>query len=154
MGVFSGRREVARKVRVDSKYWVSEDGMVWSGALPLEPIGGVGVNLHGKRVKIAYLVARAFVPNGECRRWVRHKNGDVKDNRASNLEWSDEKEVGRRGPKPKDLWVRAWNLEGDVVGIWRNLREASDATGAPVGSIRLCLAGKQKRAGGLLWSRV
>lgn len=148
--VFSGKRE-RRLVKIDAKYSVSDDGMVWSGDLPLEPINGVGVNLHGKRVKIAYLVARAFVPNQECRKWVRHKNGDVEDNRAANLEWCDDKEEKRRGRKPDYRWIRAWNEAGDPVGIWPSVSEAADATGASPAAIRACLYGRQRMAGGLLW---
>ena len=80
-----------RKRRLWGRYEVGDDGVVYSGGMPLKAIGGVGVNLGGKRVKVAYLVARAFVPNGECREHVRHRNGDVTDNRACNLEWCDER---------------------------------------------------------------
>lgn len=150
MSVFRGRRE-ERVVEIDSRYSVSDAGVVYSGGMPLEAIGGEGVNLHGKRVKIAYLVARAFVPNAELRKWVRHKNGDRRDNRAENLEWSDEKEVWRRGRKPAERWCKAWDLDGEVVGIWGSIAEASEATGVRVSAIRACLNGYQKRAGGLLW---
>lgn len=150
MGVFRGRHDV-RFAKVDGRYSVSDDGQVWSGGLPLEPIGGVGVNLHGKRVKIAYLVARAFVPNSECRRFVRHKNGDVADNRAENLEWCDEKEGGRRGRKPGVRWCKAWDREGEVVGMWQSVRDASLGTGVREDLIRSCLNGRQKTAGGLYW---
>lgn len=145
-----GRKRV-RRVRIDSKYSVSDDGLVWSGDLPLEPIRGEGVNLHGKRVKIAYLVARAFVPNQECRPYVRHRNGDRTDNRAENLEWSEKEEKEPRGRKPMLRWIRAWNLDGDPVGVWPNVMVASEETGAKPADIRACLYGRRKTAGGLLW---
>lgn len=151
--MFKGKREV-RFAKVCGRYSVSDDGVVWSDGLPLSSIGGVGVNIGGKRVKIAYLVARAFVPNAEMRAWVRHKNGDVTDNRASNLEWSDEKEERRRGRKPMVCLCKAWDCEGKEVGIWESVQEASMATGVREESIRACMAGKQKRAGGLLWARL
>ena len=142
-----------RFAKVDEKYRVSDDGLVWSGELPLEPIGGEGVNLHGKRVKIAYLVARAFVANSECRKWVRHRNGDRTDNRACNLEWSDEKEEKRRGRPGEVVWCRAWTVEGEAVGTWRTVREASEAVGVDAAKIRACLCGRTRKAGGLIWSR-
>lgn len=148
--MFRGRKEVRIK-ELDSRYSVSDDGKVWSGGLPLEPIKGVGVNLHGKRVKVAYLVARAFVSNGECRKYVRHKNGDWEDNRACNLEWSDEKEERPKGRKPGVRWCKAWNEDGEVVGVWENVGEAARDCGVKASAVRACLNGKQKKAGGLIW---
>lgn len=147
-----GRPEKVRKI--DGRYSVSDRGVVYSGGLPLSAIGGTGVNMYGKRVKIAYLVARAFVPNAECRQYVRHRNGDVRDNRAENLEWCDEKEVRVRGRKPMERWCRAWTRDGEVVGIWGCVRDASLETGVPEGSIRSALSGRSKTAGGLLWRGV
>lgn len=150
MGVFSGKARVRRE-RIDERYSVTDDGLVWSGDLPLEAIGGVGVNLHGKRVKVAYLVARAFVPNAECRKWVRHKDGDVRNNAAENLEWSDEKEESKRGRKPMLRWIRAWKMSGEVAGMWPSVAEAAAETGAKPAEIRACLYGRRKQAAGLLW---
>lgn len=148
--MFTGKKRV-RKVAIDARYSVSDDGMVWSGDLPLEPIQGWGVNLHGKRAKIAYLVARAFVPNSECRMYVRHKNGNRWDNRAENLEWSDEPDVMKRGRPSMLRWIQAWRKDGEVVGAWSSVAEASEATGARPEQIRACLYGKRKYAGGLVW---
>jgi len=148
--MFTGRKRIRRAV-IDAKYSVTDDGLVWSGDLPLEPIRGEGVNLHGKRVKVCYLVARAFVPNGECRKYVRHKNGDRTDNRAENLEWCDEKEECRRGRRPMVRYVRAWDKEGELVGAWDSVPDAAAATGARPEAIRACLAGRRRFAGGLIW---
>lgn len=148
--MFTGRKRI-RRVRIDAKYSVTDDGLVWSGDLPLEPILGEGVNLHGKRVKICYLVARAFVPNQECRAFVRHKNGDRTDNRAENLEWCDDEEKRPRGRKPMVRYVRAWNREGELVGGWDSVPEAAAAVGVSPSAIRACLVGRRKLAGGLMW---
>jgi len=148
--VFSGVKDV-RLVKIDAKYSVDDCGVVWSGDMPLEAIGGVGVNLHGKRVKICYLVARAFVPNSECRAFVRHKNGDMTDNRAENLEWCDEKEEQRKGRKPGVRWCMAIGEDGEVVGVWKSPTEAGLKCGVRVDAIRACLNGRQKKAGGLYW---
>lgn len=131
------------------RYEVSDQGVVYSGGVPLAAIGGVGVNLGGRRVKICELVATAFLGEGEGR-WVRHKNGDVRDNRACNLEWSEEKEE-RRGRKSEVRLVRAVTKEGDLVGIWRSVSEASRESGVSGAGIRACLRGDRKSAGGLLW---
>lgn len=39
-----------------------------------------GINLHK-------LVAEVFIPNPEFKSYVKHINGNIKDNRVSNLEW-------------------------------------------------------------------
>ena len=141
-----------RLKRIDGRYEVSDQGVVYSGGLPLSVINGVGVNLHGERKKIAYLVARAFVPNPESRPYVRHRNGDVTDNRAANLEWCEEAERGkRRGPKSTPRWVVRYNLDGDRLGAYPNCGEASEATGIPAGHIRNCANRRQKTAGGYIW---
>ena len=54
--IFSGRKREARLARIDAKYSVDDRGVVWSSGMPLAAICGIGVNLHGKRVKVAYLV--------------------------------------------------------------------------------------------------
>ena len=40
-------------------------------------------------VHVQELVAEAFVPNPNNFKYVRHKDGDIRNNRADNLEWSD-----------------------------------------------------------------
>jgi hypothetical protein len=35
------------------------------------------------------LVAETFIPNPGNKKYVRHKDGDILNNRADNLEWSD-----------------------------------------------------------------
>lgn len=131
------------------KYEVSDRGIVYSDGMPLAAIGGVGVNLGGKRVKICELVAKAFLGEGGGR-WVRHKNGDVKDNRVENLEWSDEREEFR-GRKSAERVVRAVTRGGEMVGIWRSVKDASRESGVSEYAIRSALRGERKSAGGLLW---
>ena len=148
-GVFEIGR--VQKKRLDARYEVGDDGVIYSDGLALEPIAGVGVNLHGERRKICYLVARAFVANPAGRPYVRHKNGNVRDNRAVNLEWCEQEEKQKRGPKPRTRYCAAWTVDGEKVGIWPNVSEAAVATGVSLASVRNALAGRQKTAGGLLW---
>lgn len=148
--MFSQNKE--RVVDLDSRYSVSDMGVVYSGGLPLVAIDGVGVNLHGKRMKIAYLVARAFVANSEGRPYVVHKNGDRTDNRAENLEWSEQKEERKRGPKPVMRYLARYSRDGERLGAYNSVSEASEATGVRAALIRNCLTGRTRSAGGYLWS--
>lgn len=143
--------QVIRKKRLDDRYEVGDDGVIYSEGCALEPIAGVGVNIHGERKKIAYLVARAFIPNPESRPYVRHINGDPTDNRAANLEWCERAETRKRGPKPLTRYCSAYTKDGDKVGMYRSPSEGADSLGINVRVIRRCLAGKQRSAGGYLW---
>lgn len=149
MSSFSGRSKV-RRVPLWGRYEVGDDGVVYSGGFPLKAIAGVGVNLGGRRERVADLVAGAFLPREEGKPWVRHRNGDVRDNRVENLEWSAEREE-TRGRRSADRWVEAWTVEGEVVGLWRGVKKASEGTGVGEEAIRNALRGRQRTAGGLLW---
>lgn len=143
--------EVVRKKRLDDRYEVGDNGVIYSNGMPMATINGVGVNIHGERRKVAYLVARAFVRNQEGRPFVRHINGDVTDNRADNLEWSEVEEKKKPGRKGLGGICTAWRLDGERVKSWNDPYEAALETGVEVRLVRKALRGEQKTAGGLLW---
>ena len=140
--------ETIREKRIDARYSVREDGVVLSGGFPLKNSGGVWVCLSGERRNVAYLVARAFVPNAEGRKYVVHKNGNKRDNRAQNLEWSDEKErPAKRGPKPRACVVGQYDEEGELVARYGSVVEAAEAVGLDVRNVRAALARKGQTGG-------
>ena len=63
-----------------------------------------------KRVYVHRLVATAFIPNLENKRDVNHKNGNTKDNRLENLEWTTHRENTIHGR--------------DVLGLFKNKDKA------------------------------
>jgi hypothetical protein len=137
---------------IDGMYSVGSDGTVYSGGLPLSPIRGAWVSLHGKRRLVSYLVARAFVPNQEGRMYVIHKNGDKKDNRASNLAWSDaEEEKGKRGPKPRLVPIVQYDRNGERVAVYGSIIEAAEKSGLRADLIRAALQRRKGQTGGFFW---
>ena len=157
MAVFEVRKGVELRPvpGYGGKYSVGDDGSVWREGSELAILSGMYVNLswHSKvdKVRVAYLVARAFVPNSEMREFVRHKNGDLKDNRAENLEWSDKKEE-RRGRRAIAEPVSAWSKDsGRLVGSWGSVRDAARALGMREESIRRVLRGAGKSSNGMIF---
>lgn len=138
------------------KYSVAEDGSVWRDGSMLVPVRGIYVSLSYKgemrQTKIAYLVARAFLPNAEGRPFVRHKDGDPTNNRVENLEWSEEKERKRRGGRAVRESVSVWRADnGELVGSWGSVEEACRALGVDERSVRRQLRGGAKSVKGLIF---
>ena len=140
-------------------YKVSDQGEVKSlrsGCL-VAVIRGQYVNLSKEgrmeKVKVAYVVARAFVRNEQMRPYVVHRNGDRRDHRAENLVWSekpDEIVRGRRAGRSRRAVV-CYSESGELVGRWGSLTEAAEAVGvARQGIMRVC-NGKGRRCGGYIW---
>lgn len=83
----------------EGKYCISGDGMVvnvnsYRALKPTEhngkqPYYYVTLSKNGKRKKflVHRLVAQTFIPNPDNLPQVNHKDGDVHNNRISNLEW-------------------------------------------------------------------
>ena len=92
-----------KECRVCSSYLISDEGEIknkQTGKIlkqKLDKSNCLMVNLSfGKRnlqkyFIVARLVAEAFVPNPNNLPWVRHIDGNVINNEASNLEWTKSK---------------------------------------------------------------
>lgn len=155
-GITGTDREVVSVPGYNNRYGVGSDGTVWSGGSRLVVVRGY-VSLSGSgrvdRVKVAYLVARAFLPNPYARPYVRHLNGDTEDNRRENLEWSEEKEE-LRGRRAVPYAVTVWRKEdGSLVGSWGSVKGACRALGVSEEGARRVLRGQAHSVKGYVFRR-
>lgn len=159
--VFKAERPERRKEikGYGGRYEVSDLGKVYSGGFELSQIDGRYVNLSWKgiveRVGVAYLVARAFLGNVRALPYVVHLDGDGRNNRVENLAWSERRE-GRRGGRRMlgANGVMAYTVEGELVGRWRSVHEASEALGVGRWQIRQCAEGKMRKSKGYVFRYV
>ncbi len=147
MTVFNVERPERRKVipGYGGRYEVSDLGRVYTkGGFALSLEGGRYAHLcrngQPERIKVAYLVARAFLPNPEGRMYVWHKDGDFKNCRVENLEWRESRQPSG-GRKSSITGVVQYDAEGSVVGVYGSVREASEASGIAQSLIRRCAKG-------------
>ena len=135
--VFGMMRPERRKYipEYGKKYEIGDLGRVFSKGCEMSVVQGRFINLCKdgvvKRMKIAYLVARAFLLNEEGRPYVRHKDGNPENNRVENLEWCEFEEKFTRGPKPKyqHRIIQYMVEDGICVGRYDGIDEAVERSG-------------------------
>lgn len=138
-------------------YGVSNKGNVYSlksgCALVANREAYVTLSKGGKiaTYRIADLVAREWVANKLRWSYVRHKDGDVRNNRADNLEWCQEKETQRGSANKLARKVLQLDLMGGLVGKYNSIADASYASGVDKSSISRCCRGSAMSAGGYRW---
>ena len=68
------------------------------------------INGKNKKFNVAYLVAKAFIPNPGNLPYVCHVNGDCTDDRVENLMWSSKKYISKaeqgKGREAFDFYVK------------------------------------------------
>lgn len=152
------RGEQTREISgYEGLYGVSNKGNVYSlksgCALVANREAYVTLSKGGKiaTYRIADLVAREWVANKMRWSYVRHKDGDVSNNVASNLEWCQEKEVHRGSANKLARKVLQLDLMGGLVGKYNSIADASLVTGVDKSSISRCCRGSAMSAGGFRW---
>lgn len=131
-------------------YEVDPDGNIWRDGCVLAQKDRRSVMLYyGGRYhteRVADLVAEAYVynPEPDRKRYVVHVNNDIRDNRSSNLRWSEYAESKKPGTR----------VMREDYKVYRSVSEAArDTPGASRVGIYRCLRGEQERSGGVRWYR-
>ena len=103
------------------------------------------------------LVAKAFIHNPDNLETVNHKDEDITNNRADNLEYLsvvdnirygtaiERRRISQRKP------VEQLTMDGKHVAYYDGIIDASIATGAPRELIGKVCHGRKKSAGGYRW---
>ena len=82
--------------------------------------------LSERKVRKSLLVARAFLPNFENYKKVRHLNGITKDDRVENLKWVEHL---RKEKKIYSNPLYQMDDKGGIVLKWNSTKEASETLG-------------------------
>lgn len=148
----------------ENLYQVSNLGRVKSKRKILKAINGeylkVGLSKNGKQntLYIHRLVAKTFISNFENKPQVNHKDENKHNNCVENLEWVTFKENMNYGTKQdresllKTRYnVLQYDLNGNFIRKWNNLREITKNTKYKKSNIQYCCKGKQKTAYGYIW---
>lgn len=127
----------------------------------------LSVDSKVKKEYVHRLVAMSFLPNTENKEEVNHIDGDRSNNNLVNLEWVTRSEnhfhrytvlkqkgvnFGKTGSKNwKSKEVLKYDVYGKFIESFPAVMEAMRITGINEASIRGCIYGKQKTAGGYVW---
>lgn len=139
----------------ENKYAVTDLGEVINvrGDYQLNPFRGTYVYLGRKWFRIDYLVARAFVPNIKMCKELKHKDGDMLNNRADNLEWTDEVQLSRYGFGRPKVAVQCMDKDYRIIKVYPSVNSAAKELGLHQPNITRA-ARHGGRCGGYYWSMV
>lgn len=88
----------------------------------------IGLSKNGvkKEIPVHTIVAQAFIGEPKAGQVVYHKNGLIRDNWASNLEYIDRKTLGEMtGPGSRRKSVAKINADGEIVAVYTSARQAA-----------------------------
>lgn len=116
------------------------------------------ISFKNKPYKVHRLVAEMFIDNPYNKKEVNHKDMNKENNNVSNLEWNTHLENMKHAFKNKNIGdqhnkpVVQHKLNGEVIKIWKSIKEATETLRIPTGNISKCCQGKIGRTGIYKWS--
>ena len=113
-------------------------------------------NCKSKMFFVHRLVAFAFIPNPDNLPIINHKDENPSNNSVENLEWCTHKYNMNYGNRPfigRAKCIKQVDENGNIVGRFRSVSEASRTTGISRGNISSVLNGGKYRhnAGNYKW---
>lgn len=132
-------------------------------------LGYMLVHLGSNKIKMIHtLVAEAFIPNPEGKKFVNHIDGNKQNNRVTNLEWVTSKEnmnhairTGLRNPHennhpkgadtPNSVRIIQCAKDGKVIKTWDCISDAARFVGCKPASIVNNAKGRTKTLHGFIW---
>ncbi|BAU80299.1 HNH endonuclease [Tokyovirus A1] len=136
------------------EYQVSSCGRIKNENGQLVPCktvrGASHVRLPKKEVRVARIVAAAFLPNPEGMKCVNRHDEDCENNHVSNLFWAP------RGIRKSTKFLRLkpveqWTKDGSFVRLWESPQEIARVFSSKVQQVRDCCNGKFKTFAGFVW---
>jgi hypothetical protein len=113
------------------------------------------VNIDGKlkEITVHSLVAKHFIENEKGLPCIYHKNENISDNFAGNLEWITRQALGKlTAHKSSGMPVLKMDRDsGEILDEYENMAEAGRSNFLHKETIRMCVRGKLKTAGGFKW---
>ena len=117
---------------------------------------------NGKGVcrQVHRLVAMAFIPNPNEYPVINHRDENIRNNRADNLEWCDQRYNTRyslnlhqkeRSTRKHKRPIAQIDKDGNIVKIWDYSRQVEKEGNMSQWSILQCCNGKRKTAYGYTW---
>lgn len=166
----------------ESKYMISNFGNVMSldykntkkpkVLVPVKHhLGYLLIHLGENKIKMIHtLVAEAFIPNPENKKYVNHIDGNKQNNHVSNLEWVTSKEnmnhairTGLRNPHKNNAkfgkdnhlskYVLQYSKDGEFIKRWECVSDAARFFNGRSCTINNNIAGRLKSAYGYVWKR-
>lgn len=115
----------------------------------------VSRNQSKKYCRLHRLVAEAFIQNPEGKPVVNHKDKNVQNNAADNLEWATVSENTRHGYYTgRNVHKRAvvqYTKSMEYVTCWDSIEEAAQTLEITRNNICSCCNGRLKTSGGYIW---